>query len=214
MSRTKNTLEAIGHYYGTVRRVGHTHTAIEGLKDSEKAIFVVSSHASGQHFKNRFPKGVKTISINSIDPALRGHNLPMVFDNEATFQLCKMAVNEISDLEEIVHDYYIKMRNLEESIKEKDNDLLDLLDAMLKTINKELFNHETAEQNCLKHAEEYSYKSVVKDRISGNSSNDNEKEALWYDGARAGRHEAVYSFKKLKNCLENFKAAYNSDKQM
>jgi hypothetical protein len=218
MSKAKDTLEIIGQYYGTVRRVGHTHTAIEGLKESEKAIFVVGSLASGMHFKNRLPEGVKTISINSIVPALHGRNLPMVFDNEATFQLCTMALNEINDLEEIVDDYHLKIRSLEESIKERDKDLLDLIDAMLKTINGELFDHEMAQQNCLRHSEEYSYKSVVKDRISGNSSNNNEKEALWYDGASAGRGEAVYSLRKLKNNLHivkeaALKAACNFDKR-
>ena len=104
MSKAKNTLETIGHYYGTVRRVGHTHTAIEGLKDSEKAIFVVGSEKSSQFFKNLLPKGVRTVSINAINPSLRGHNSPLIFDNEATFQLCRMALEEINRLEKKLED--------------------------------------------------------------------------------------------------------------
>ena len=193
-SKAKNTLEEIGHYYGIVRRVGHTHTAIEGLKESERAIFVVGSHASGQHFKDRLPKGVKTISINSIDHSLRGCNLPMVFDNEATFQLCKMAANEID--------------NLENTIEEKDKDLTDLVNAMLKTVNEELAYHDQTKQQRLKYSEEYSYKAIVKDRHSSKEySNNNEKEALWHDGSRDGHEAAMYSLTKLKNCLDAVKAA-------
>jgi hypothetical protein len=207
MSKAKDTLEIIGQYYGTVRRVGHTHTAIEGLKDSEKAIFVVGSHASGQHFKNHLPKGVKTISINSIDPTLRGYNLPMVFDNEATFQLCKMALQEINSLDKIIDEKNTQMR-------EKDEDILDLLDVMLKTVNEELAYHDHTKQQRLKYAEEYAYKALIKDRHSSKEySNNNEKEALWHDGSRNGHEAAMYSLSKLKRCLEAVKAGGNFGKQ-
>jgi len=203
--KIKNKLETIIHYFTSTRQAGHTHTILNGVINNTDPVIVVTHTLDyGKALKKSLKREDIVVSLNNMDGSLRGRRNVLVFDNAAIQDLCAQSLQEINNLDKIIDHKNTLLR-------EKDEDMRDLIDAMLKTVNEELAYHDQTKQQRLKYAEEYSYKAIIKDRHSKEYSNNNEKEALWHDGSRNGHEAAMYSLTKLKNNLNAVKAACSSD---
>jgi len=135
----KKTLSAVSQYLGFTRRVGHTHTMINGIINNDKSVMVVvPTMDMGRHIKPLIKKDDSIITLTSIDNSLRGHNRPIVFDNTAIFSICTGALDEINRLERSILDLNRENCTLKSSINvlemqsRKDDDRIKHLEDMVQ----------------------------------------------------------------------------------
>jgi hypothetical protein len=94
-------LTALRIYY-TQREVGHSTLVKEGLYHYQGDMFlVVNTMKEAQQF-NTNPKDV--ISLNNMDK-LRGHNRPLIFDNNAMVTIISESMDTILKQEKIIADF-------------------------------------------------------------------------------------------------------------
>lgn len=104
MKNIKIVLEQFLHYYETTRHSGHTHTMVDGVRDSNGCI-VVSTNSLMSNLIDKLVNNsnVKHLSLSRIDTSegyeLLGNQKPLAFDNSALFDIFSSALQKIEQLE-------------------------------------------------------------------------------------------------------------------
>ncbi len=125
-------INTILNYYNINRQVGHTTKMLDGV-DSDTIVITHNMHMSNIIKRN---KNTKIASINNLD-ALRGYNLPIVFDNAAIQVLLEEARKEIVRLTNLVNlEYTPKIFNLDKNENEYEEKLKEIIELQSIFINQ------------------------------------------------------------------------------
>ena len=97
----KNVLYNILNYFSDTRGVGHTETALNGVKNTDECFMMVSDNKQTKDILRRNSELVgKIISFSHFEfNKLRGVRKPLVFDNYVLTIIFNQSLNRIQELE-------------------------------------------------------------------------------------------------------------------
>jgi len=84
-------------YFNVTRQIGHTHAALNGVNNVDKARIVVPFENYGEHYYKD-----KYMNFNNLQ---RGLICPVVFDNSTVHYILQQTLNEIKKRKQAEEDY-------------------------------------------------------------------------------------------------------------
>jgi hypothetical protein len=122
-TKIEKILYALMQYYAVNRQVGHTTAMMEGVKNVDGKVIVLTQNLIYGNELKKLAPNVIPVSIDFLSESIVGRKNAMVLDNHAIQSITARALSEITDLRD-------DLANCKNIIKIKN----DLIETQLKLI--------------------------------------------------------------------------------